>query len=220
MYTIVLMAALSGASTETPGWGHWHCHGCHGGWSCHGGCHGCWSCHGGCYGGYAYGCYGCYCGYAYSCYGCYGGYSYGCCGGYSYGCGGCWASSPYHVVPVAPGVPAKPAELAPPPKAAPGAAAANKARVVVELPDDAKLYFDNQLMKTTNGRRVFNTPTLEAGQAYYYILKAEIEIDGKTHTETKQLIVRPGQVAETRFVELLALKNGPKTPPVAVAGVR
>src|SRR5436190_218533 len=59
------------------------------------------------------------------------------------------------------------------------------AKLVVEVPADAKLYVDDQLMKTTAARRVFNTPTLEKGQTYYYILRAEMAIDGKTVSETK-----------------------------------
>lgn len=210
MYSIVLMAALASAG-DTPNWGH----GCGGG---------CWGYGHGCYGSYGHGCYG---GYGYGCYGCWGGYGYGCCGGYGYGCcggygcyGGCCGGgyySPYHVTPNV--VPAKPAELAPPPKEKEGAAAANQAKLLVELPADAKLFIDDQPMKTPAARRTFNTPALQPGQTYYYIVRAEVVIDGKTHTETKQVLVRAGQTAEAKFTELLAKVEASKAP-AAVAGAQ
>ena len=200
MYSIVLMAALASAG-DTPNWGH----GCHG---CCGYGHGCYGNYGnGCYGGYGYGCYGCWGGYGYGCYGCYGCYG-GCCGGGYY--------SPYHVVPVVPG---KPAEMAPPPKEQKNGAAANQAKLLVELPADAKLFIDDQPMKTPAARRTFNTPALQPGQAYYYMMRAEVVIDGKTQTETKQVIVRAGQTAEAKFTELLAKVEASKAP-AAVAGAQ
>src|SRR5208283_4404164 len=183
-----------------------------------------WTCYGGCYGGGCWGCYGCS--------GCW---------GYSYtSCCGCYGGSPYAVVYPA-GVPEKPAEKVAPPKGGgdkppaaeekpkPGggeAAAFRSARVVVELPADAKLFIDNQLTKPTSDRRTFNTPSLDHGQAYYYIARAEVTINGKTHTETKQVIVHAGETATARFSELLALTNPPAKPvasaetakPVATAG--
>lgn len=200
MYSIVLMAALASAG-DTPNWGH-GCHGCRGGHGCwSSGCYGCYG-----YGGYGYGCYGCWGGYGSGCYGCYGCYG-GCCGGGYY--------SPYHVVPAAP---AKPVEMAPPPVEKKGAAA-NQAKLLVELPADAKLFIDDQPMKTPAAHRTFNTPALQPGQAYYYMVRAEVVIDGKTHTETKQVIVRAGQTAEAKFTELLAKVAASKTAP-AVAGAQ
>jgi uncharacterized protein (TIGR03000 family) len=126
MYSLVLMAALSG-NAATPGcWFHHHCAasccGCYG--SCYGcsgscyGCHGCWSsgwgcwssgysCYGSCYGGWGscYGCHGCYGSYSYytGCAGCYGS-CYGSVGAYSgcYGCYGGYGYSDYAPVQVYP----------------------------------------------------------------------------------------------------------------------
>jgi uncharacterized protein (TIGR03000 family) len=77
-----------------------------------------------------------------------------------------------------------------------------RARLIVELPADARLYIDDQLMKTPAGRRVFNTPALEPGQGYYYVLRAEIVRDGKTYTDTKQVVIRAGAEVETNFSQL------------------
>lgn len=204
MYSLVLMAAVT-ASPATPAC-HWG-KGC----GCYGGGGGCY---GGCYG-YGYGCYGCYGGgYAplgcYGCTGCWGGYgTFGLGGSYpgTFACfGGCYGGSPYGPVTVpgpASGTMTKP-EPVPPPKVGPGSRSSlsNQAKVVVELPPDAKLYIDDQLMKTSTGRRVFRTPTLDRGQAYYYILRAEVERDGKRQTATKRVIVRAGEQVTASFTDL------------------
>jgi uncharacterized protein (TIGR03000 family) len=186
MYSLVLMTALATAP-EMPNCG-WKC-GCHGGGYGHG-CHGCYGGYGGCYGG----CYG-----GYGCTGCWGGY----------GCGGCWG------VPVAPGavMPAKPAEPVAPPKPADGkqGAAPVQGKLLVELPEDARLYVDDQHIQTPAGRRTFNTPVLSPGQSYYYMVRMEVDINGKTHQETKQVIVRAGQTAEVTFPQLLAVIKQNKT---------
>jgi uncharacterized protein (TIGR03000 family) len=78
------------------------------------------------------------------------------------------------------------------------------AKLVVELPADAKLYVDDHLMKTSAARRAFNTPGLAQGQTYYYILRAEMEIDGKTVSETKRVLVRAGEEVKATFSELAA----------------
>ena len=210
MYSLVLMAAMT-ASPATPAC-HW---GKGGGWGgCSGGCYGGYGgCYGGYGGGYGGGCYG-YGGYApLGCYGCTGCWGYGTFGlpssypgAFGYSDGG-YSGSPYGPVHApAPGSgagPIKP-EPVPPPKVEPGAKSSlnGPAKLIVELPGDAKLYIDDSPMKTTSGKRVFRTPTLERGQAYYYILRAEIQRDGKTETATKRVIVRAGEEVMASFSEL------------------
>jgi uncharacterized protein (TIGR03000 family) len=75
-----------------------------------------------------------------------------------------------------------------------------RARLIVEVPADARLYIDGQQMKTTSATRSFTTPTLEPGQLYYYEVKAEVIRDGKPVTQTKRVIIKAGEVARTRFV--------------------
>jgi uncharacterized protein (TIGR03000 family) len=77
-----------------------------------------------------------------------------------------------------------------------------KAKLVVELPENAKLFIDDMPMKTASGVRSFNTPELEPGQAYYYMVRVETIHDGKTVSETRRVIVRAGQVARADFKEL------------------
>jgi uncharacterized protein (TIGR03000 family) len=91
-------------------------------------------------------------------------------------------------------------------------ASPNKARLIVELPPDAKLFIDDQPMKTLSGTRTFSTPALEQGQSYYYMVKAEVVRDGKPVSMTRRVIVRAGETARANFTEL--------APPVATANAR
>ncbi len=207
MYSVVLLAALA-TGGNNPAWCH-GCHGCHGCYGCYG-CHGCYGCCG-CWGGYGcYGCYGC-CGGCWGCYGCCGG-CWGC-----YGCwGGCWGC--YSACGCCGGwggaviaAPAAGGDAAPrmedrrddkkDDKKQTRAASPFRAKLVVSLPADAKLYIDDNLTKATSGRRTFNTPTLQNGQLYYYVLRAEMVRDGKTVRETKRVLIRAGELVRARFDE-------------------
>jgi len=165
----------------------------------------------GCWGGYSgYGCGGCYGGYSgyayygtgyynpFGCYGCYGGYA-----GWS-----CYGTPlPHHGQIVDPGVPVGPktpkTEEMPLPKKKvddkSGARVDNRARVLVQLPTDAKLFIDGQLMSSTSERRTFQTPDLIPGQTYFYDLKAEVVRDGRTVVESQRVTLRPGQVVSAAF---------------------
>ena len=46
----------------------------------------------------------------------------------------------------------------------------NRARLEVQVPADAKLFIDDQAIPLASTSKTFNTPALERGQAYYYIL--------------------------------------------------
>jgi uncharacterized protein (TIGR03000 family) len=212
MYSVVLMAALT-AGSSTPTWGCYGglggCHGLFGGWRarCHGGyggsgCAG-YAGYGGCYATYAGGCYGGY-GGGYPSYG--SGWYFGasCYGAGCHGCNGMPAYAPAQVSP--PGTPPggmRP-EQVPAPKKEEGkeSAALNQARLIVELPADAKLYVDDRLTKTSSERRVFNSPPLEEGQTYYYILRAEVVRDGKTLAQTKRVLLHAREVVNASFPDL------------------
>jgi uncharacterized protein (TIGR03000 family) len=219
MYSVVLMAALT-AGSATP-----DCHRCCGCW----GGYGCCGCYGGgwggCYGGGWGGCYGgCYG----ACYGCWGGYAgWGC-----MGCLGSYYGAPTYpgsiymggtaggtVVPGGTYPPGAEGLGAPvtdtdkdkdkgkskdKDKDGRGSLSSNKAKLVVELPADAKLFIDDLPMKTTSGVRSFNTPALQPGQAYYYMVRVETMRDGKPLSETRRVIVRAGQTARADFKDLEA----------------
>ena len=73
------------------------------------------------------------------------------------------------------------------------------AKLVVELPANAKLFIDNRPVKATAGVQTFNTPALEPGQAYFYLVRVERRRDGQPVSETRRIIVRAGQVARADF---------------------
>ena len=221
MYSIVLMAALTSAPT-TQSWHRGGCHSCSGCYGTRGYVGANLSCYG-CYGAGSYGCYGCYgapwYGGSYTsgsyghvngivpawqcngCYGCYGGWS---CYGYPTEYGRIETAPPSNTTPDK-GTTTKPGktfEEAPLPKEKKGKEEQARAKVIVDLPADAKLYVDGQLMISSSARRVFQTPNLEAGQAYFYDLKAEVIRDGQTITSNQRVILRPGQAATASFADL------------------
>ncbi len=201
MYSVVLMAALStGGGAESTGFFFNGCNGCGGCSGCYGysagwGCNGCNGCRGGCGGcmgflgatHYRGGCHGC----AGSCYGAG-------CRGASYGCTGCFGSAPavtpYRVIDYKA---AKPEELKSKPKPEPGKSgslAPNRARILVELPADARLYIDEHLTKGGTDVRSFTTPELQLGQEYFYEVRAEQLRDGEVIAQaTERITFRPGE---------------------------
>jgi uncharacterized protein (TIGR03000 family) len=75
-----------------------------------------------------------------------------------------------------------------------------QARLVVELPADAKLSIDDYLTRdSTKTTRTFTTPELEPGQDYYYTLRLEMTRDGRTVVATRRVIVRAGREVRTVF---------------------
>src|SRR5262249_45141643 len=140
--------------------------------------------------------------WGYSCCGCWGGYSgcYGSC----YGCWGCNGYSyPAQMGAPPAGAPKEGEQLqVPPKKSALRQFGDNQAHLLVELPVNAKLYVDDHLMKSTASRRSFVTPELQPGQTYYYVLRAEVDLDGKTVSETKRVTVRAGQQIQASFGDL------------------
>jgi len=142
-------------------------------------CHGRHGCHG------CYGCYG----------GCYGGGCYGCTGGY--GCGGGMVQPK--------GMPA--GEPVPPPKEKkkpPEETSLNRARLIVELPADAKLFIDDRPTASTSTTRTFVSPPLDPAKSFVYTVRAEMVRDGQTITETKQVGVTAGGVSQLSFMDLAA----------------
>jgi uncharacterized protein (TIGR03000 family) len=76
---------------------------------------------------------------------------------------------------------------------------ADRAKVVVNLPADAKLIVEGKQLKTTEGKREFLTPQLEKGATYRYLFKAEVVRNNQTVTETREVRVKAGQETNVRF---------------------
>ena len=65
----------------------------------------------------------------------------------------------------------------------------------INVPADAKLYLQDQLMTVEGTQRRFVTPAIQAGETHLYTVKVEIVRDGKTLTKTAQTTVTTGQEA-------------------------
>jgi uncharacterized protein (TIGR03000 family) len=200
------------------------CHGCGGGrflghrQSCHGCC-------GGTVAVRSHGCGGGFLGHKHSCHGCCGGYScFGSCSGYitqsawgnCHGCCGGFGPTTYAypaystpiVTGAAPFYHVGPSHIAPPPVVIPPSdqpkIEKKGASLKFNLPAGAALYVDGVKTPGEGEERAFFTPPLEAGQKFFYDVRAEIMIDGKAFTEEKRVIVEAGaEIAET-FPKMLA----------------
>lgn len=76
------------------------------------------------------------------------------------------------------------------------------ARVTVQVPSAAKLYVDDVLFPALGSSRSFDTPSLEAGRQYYYVLRAELEENGQLRKLSREVILEAGKRASVDFAEL------------------
>jgi len=63
----------------------------------------------------------------------------------------------------------------------------------VTVPEDAKVYLQDQLMTVGGTERRFVTPEMQAGVTHLYTVKVEVVRDGQTVTKTAQAAVTAGQ---------------------------
>lgn len=70
---------------------------------------------------------------------------------------------------------------------------ANRATIVVTLPDGALLTFDDAATVSMGPNRVFISPVLEQGKDFHYMVKAKLTHDGKTETASKRITIRAGE---------------------------
>ena len=76
------------------------------------------------------------------------------------------------------------------------------ATIVVELPADAKLYFDDHPTMQLGATRTFVTPALMPNKAYTYILKIERLHNGQTTSHVEKITVRGGQTTRVALANL------------------
>lgn len=88
---------------------------------------------------------------------------------------------------------------APAPTPPPARLPADRARVTVEVPADAKLFLNDQPTRSTSTLRSYLTPALQAGETYFYVVRVEMQIDGQAVTQTKRVLLHPGEEVRTRF---------------------
>jgi uncharacterized protein (TIGR03000 family) len=74
-----------------------------------------------------------------------------------------------------------------------------RAKVVIDVPAQARLYIDDQLMPNKAGKRTFVTPPLRAGQQYFYDVRIELTENGQTQVQSTRVVLRPGDVVAATF---------------------
>lgn len=78
----------------------------------------------------------------------------------------------------------------------------NQARILVQLPADAKLYVDDQLSNQSATPRTLVTPVLQNGRDYTYTLRVEAVRNGQTVVATKDVVFRAGDNKAVEFGDL------------------
>lgn len=79
---------------------------------------------------------------------------------------------------------------------------AREAKLLVELPADARLFIDGNLMKSGSTRCGIITPPLQQDQTYYYDVKVELVRHGHTLVETQRIRLIPGELVTANFNNL------------------
>lgn len=107
-------------------------------------------------------------------------------------------NEPVEELPVAP--------IEPPPATEPSDAPMSLRRVApdalvlaVHVPDDARVYVNDELTTNVGALRYFNSVGLEPGEAYVYRVRAEVVRDGKTLAQTKVARIGAGKSADLDF---------------------
>jgi len=67
------------------------------------------------------------------------------------------------------------------------------AQLLINLPDDARLYFNGTIATGHGALRTFATPPLLPGQSYAYDLTAEVVRNGRLQTVTERVVIRAGE---------------------------
>ena len=101
------------------------------------------------------------------------------------------------------------------PEAKPKTGDESGANLKFRLPAEAALFVDGRPVAGAGAERTFFTPPLEAGQKYFYDVRAEVRVGGQVVTEEKRVIVTAGVELTESFPKLLAAVGG---TPNAVAG--
>jgi uncharacterized protein (TIGR03000 family) len=84
---------------------------------------------------------------------------------------------------------------------------ANKARVVVRAPADARLWVDRVECPLTGTVRSFDTPELNPEQTYAYTLRVSVERNGRTIEESRRVQLTPGERVEVDLSSVGAVRT-------------
>jgi uncharacterized protein (TIGR03000 family) len=78
------------------------------------------------------------------------------------------------------------------------------ANIKFKVPADARLFVDGKLTVLTGTERSFTTPSLVAGEKFFYDVKAELMVNGFFVVEEKRVIVEAGSDLTESFPKLFA----------------
>jgi uncharacterized protein (TIGR03000 family) len=76
----------------------------------------------------------------------------------------------------------------------------NRAHLRVRVPADAQLWFEDHATSQTGSVRTFTSPELTPGHTYTYDLRARWRQGGQDVTQTRQVVVQPGQRVSVDFL--------------------
>lgn len=112
-----------------------------------------------------------------------------------------------------------------PPSGAARAARAGKALLSVTVPNSARVLINGHLTRTQGTHRQYISPGLKAGNQYVYHVRAELERDGKTFSDSKVVRLQAGQMVSVAFpldaqspVQTVLKLNVPEDAVVTLAG--
>lgn len=74
-----------------------------------------------------------------------------------------------------------------------------RAMMVLSVPADAKVFFQDQPTSSTGTRRQYRSPVLESGKTFMYTIRVEVERDGQLVANTQQPRVQAGSRVEIAF---------------------
>src|SRR5262249_61531864 len=121
---------------------------------------------------------------------------YVCCSAGCYGCyGGSYAAAPVVVVPATVAPPATP----PAEKKKDKEVAVRRdgppapARVTITIPEGSRLLVNDVPVQVTPAARTFETPPLEPGREYHYVLTADVMRDGRMVRDVQTIDVAAGR---------------------------
>ncbi|MGL6095105.1 MAG: TIGR03000 domain-containing protein [Fimbriiglobus sp.] len=80
------------------------------------------------------------------------------------------------------------------------------ARLILEVPEGAKVTVDGIPLPGTSVRRKFHTPQLPRGRTFYYEFRVEVEVNGRKEVEEKLVSVCAGDELVQTFPKLIATR--------------
>jgi uncharacterized protein (TIGR03000 family) len=71
--------------------------------------------------------------------------------------------------------------------------------LTISVPEDARVIINDRPTTTEGGERTYVVRGAQAGTSYTFVVRAEFDRDGRTSTETKEIVLRAGQSSALAF---------------------